>query len=63
MTKIEASLAALASAYRRYSADELRWDYLCNVEEETRALIRAELARRGVTMEAFERLGRGQRHS
>jgi hypothetical protein len=51
----------LRAEFQRYSLAELRWDYRCNIHEETRQMIRDELARRGVSMTAFEALGRGKR--
>ena len=54
--------ARLRASFRLFSLAGLRWDYCCNVSEETRQVILNELARRGVSMGTFENLGRGDRH-
>lgn len=57
---IRAALEHLAAAYRNYSTAELRWDYLCNITEDSRNVIRGELERRRVSMETFRTFGRGK---
>jgi hypothetical protein len=51
----------LAAEYRRYSLEELRWDWGCNIRNETRKILIAELNRRGIAFEEFEKLGQGVR--
>jgi len=51
----------LAEAYQHYSLQELRWDWGCNIRNETRKILIAELNRRGVAFEEFDKLGRGVR--
>jgi hypothetical protein len=50
----------LATHYRDFSLEELRWDYLCNIPPEFKALILDELKRRKVSIAAFEELGKGK---
>lgn len=57
---IEASRQRLRDAYRLYSLAGLRWDFCCNISEDSRQVIREELSRRGCSMERFEALGRGK---
>jgi len=51
----------LGEAYRHYSLKELRWDWGCNIRNETRKILIAELNRRGVAFEEFDKLGPGVR--
>jgi hypothetical protein len=55
------ALEKLAKDFEKFSLEQLRWDWGCNIHQEARDLILAELRRRGVSMAAFERLGRGKR--
>jgi hypothetical protein len=54
-------LLTLADAYRAFSLEELRYDWCCNIREDSRALILAELKRRKVDYGRWSRLGRGRR--
>ncbi len=58
---IAAADAKLRKAYQTYSTMGLRWDYCCNIRETSKQIIRDELARRRVSMETFEAMGRGER--
>jgi hypothetical protein len=58
---IQAATDRLRAAFMRYSIAGLRWDYCCNIHEDTRQLIRDELARRRFRMATFMAMGRGER--
>ena len=56
---IAESHVKLRCALRHYTLAELRWDYCCNVSLDTKQIIADEVARRGVSMQEFQRYGRG----
>ena len=61
MESKKAALRELALRFQDFSLEELRWDWCCNITEDTRQIIHEELERRGITEKQFEQLGRGRR--
>lgn len=58
---VERAHVELAEAIKRYSVEELLWDYGCNVGEGTRKIIESEVMARGISLDKFKIMGRGKR--